>query len=385
MPSCDYISELLSLYYDGQLDADPAREVAEHLATCHACAEELEEIKTVSQAIKSIAVLTPTEAFRNSLRLRLMQAAREKTNSSKTDNWYYRIPNWLRDWRTYSTAAACLLTLFVLGTGIYKNYSPSQSPIPAAGGVPTPGVSPIAEDQATYNNPVLDTFDFEAPSQPKTAPPAVSLAGQRTTESADLALAPASQAPKKTDDASSLSAEPSSVPTTPAQQVIPHEPLFGTDPPETVYEPTVSPTDAPITNIANMPDATPEHAPAPTPESAPEHDPAMHSPRPSAPPSPDVGSAPIVRTASLKTTVYFTADSPEALRLAAEISEKYGTVSYRGNTVLVKVPNENFDELIDALQSQDGISLTKQDTETVYLSEADAKENQEYKYVQISL
>jgi anti-sigma factor RsiW len=50
----------LDAYYDGELSADAAQELEEHVATCPACLADLEEIREVSRAFEKLGAEGPS-------------------------------------------------------------------------------------------------------------------------------------------------------------------------------------------------------------------------------------------------------------------------------------------------------------------------------------
>ena len=71
-----HVTERLSAYMDGELDASDRETVAAHLRGCAACAHHLEELRAVDTAARELSLAVPDgyfEAFRGSLRERLQR------------------------------------------------------------------------------------------------------------------------------------------------------------------------------------------------------------------------------------------------------------------------------------------------------------------------
>jgi len=65
MSDCPYKSRLHA-YYDGQLAAEPSRQIREHIAGCQICAQELDELAKLSRALAMVQFgeMTPLELAR---------------------------------------------------------------------------------------------------------------------------------------------------------------------------------------------------------------------------------------------------------------------------------------------------------------------------------
>ncbi len=68
--SCNEVKELLSPYYDGELDEKDAKIVKTHLGQCLTCRRELENIKRLSFLIKSSYSTSPLFARRRQTNLK---------------------------------------------------------------------------------------------------------------------------------------------------------------------------------------------------------------------------------------------------------------------------------------------------------------------------
>lgn len=121
MLSCNEVKELLSAYYDGELGVAAQQQVAEHLAACESCREELEQLKAVSSVFHTLDFPLADKAFSACLHERLEEEAKKNK-----PHWFGAM---LKDMRTYATVAACL----VLTVGIYaavNNHSLKPVPLP---------------------------------------------------------------------------------------------------------------------------------------------------------------------------------------------------------------------------------------------------------------
>ena len=121
MLSCEEVKKLLSAYYDGELGVAAQQQVAEHLAACESCREELEQFKAVSGAFHTLDFPVADKAFT----MRLHERFEEEGKKNKP-HWFGAM---MKDMRTYATVAACL----VLTVGIYaavNNHSLKPVPVP---------------------------------------------------------------------------------------------------------------------------------------------------------------------------------------------------------------------------------------------------------------
>lgn len=96
-----HVSEKLSAYLHGQLGADKARRVAEHLARCEKCSQELAEIKVGADFAGSLGGANAPDALWTSIERKLNDASSPTLAQRFTWAW----PNWGR----VSTAAAVLV------------------------------------------------------------------------------------------------------------------------------------------------------------------------------------------------------------------------------------------------------------------------------------
>lgn len=99
-----HVSEKLSAYLHGQLAQDEARRVAEHLARCEKCAQELAEITAGAELAGSLRTTTAPDALWTSIERRLSEAPSPTLGQRLAWAW----PNWGR-----VSAAAAVLVLAV--------------------------------------------------------------------------------------------------------------------------------------------------------------------------------------------------------------------------------------------------------------------------------
>ncbi len=69
--NCQYVSENLSAYIDGELNKKESKAVAEHLLVCHHCRSQWEELKAASALIRELPEVTPPPEFKAGLNKRL--------------------------------------------------------------------------------------------------------------------------------------------------------------------------------------------------------------------------------------------------------------------------------------------------------------------------
>lgn len=126
MLTCEEVKNLLSAYYDGELGVAAQQQVAEHLASCESCREELKQLKSLSAAFHTLTFPEADKAFCSSLHERLEAEAKKNRPLGWRTMW--------KDMRTYATIAACL----VLTIGIYAAVSNNSVQPPVTGPVSPP-------------------------------------------------------------------------------------------------------------------------------------------------------------------------------------------------------------------------------------------------------
>ncbi len=126
MLTCEEVKNLLSAYYDGELGVAAQQQVAEHLASCESCREELKQLKSLSAAFHTLTFPEADKAFCSSLHERLEAEAKKNRPLGWRTMW--------KDMRTYATIAACL----VLTIGIYAAVSNNSVQPPVTGPVSSP-------------------------------------------------------------------------------------------------------------------------------------------------------------------------------------------------------------------------------------------------------
>ncbi len=126
MLTCEEVKNLLSAYYDGELGVAAQQQVAEHLASCESCREELKQLKSLSAAFETLTFPEADKAFRSSLHERLEAETKKNRPLGWRTMW--------KDMRTYATIAACL----VLTIGIYAAVGNNSVQPPVTGPVSSP-------------------------------------------------------------------------------------------------------------------------------------------------------------------------------------------------------------------------------------------------------
>ena len=96
----DEIRELLHAYADDELDLVSAREIKQHLQSCHDCRQATEQIRALSEALTSDA-----PAYRASAHLRRNIRATLRREAKETERSF-------SPWMIFATGAACALVLF---------------------------------------------------------------------------------------------------------------------------------------------------------------------------------------------------------------------------------------------------------------------------------
>jgi hypothetical protein len=110
MNRCHFSKEL-DAYLDNQLAQDHRSQVEEHLKTCRACAEELSQLRLVSERLKAWEAPDLGPGFDSALQSEIVRQELEggKVNMKKTA-WVYLIPS--------GALAGVLLVLFVFHAGM---------------------------------------------------------------------------------------------------------------------------------------------------------------------------------------------------------------------------------------------------------------------------
>lgn len=360
MPSCKKIEPLLSSYHDDELDAQQRRLVAEHLDTCPHCREQLSAIQAVSRAFGALEPLEVTEKFQDSLHLALVNAARvhRMQPEQKRAPWYYRIPRWLRDWRTYSAAAACLVIAAVFGSGVFQDYSvPTPAAPVATSAAPSPNPQPGAALQMQEPSPQPEGDGIAASAVPRVTATAEQPRPDRTQSAAQAVPPAASGAGKKEPKQAGATAKP-------AEQPQPQADIGAAVTPQ--------PTELPNQPNLQLPgDGLNEIQPTPTPGNGGGAG-GNEAPRASA-----YGIG--------RTTLYFRAADQAALETVAEIACEYGEVTVSDTRVAIKVPNENYGPLVSALYTAQTISQTGSMHEPVSESDPAVNEATDFVYIVVTL
>ncbi len=402
MLSCNKVSKLLSQYYDGQLNADMCKQIAEHLDWCDACQRELEAIRAVSEGLKGLCEIEPSKEFAASLHTRLLQAAREKRESEAAGAalWFYRIPAWLRDWRVYSAAAACLLALFVLGNDISKNnYSDSPPTAPfldnAQNYKSDPAQASVSEGAGTVQDKSGNGTGNNAPAAQNTDKPPVT-GGALPKGNPNSQITPQTQTGagnggelpyQEPDAAQSYPTAPSNdtgvanqdeedgyaAAALPAQEPgTQRSPGAAQKSAAQTAEPIQQP-ETPALILAEPSGSAADSALAVSPE------PAGTGGRTGA--SLSASTAPVASPA--KPSLFFKAADSAVFAAAEALARDYGSVSYRGNVMIVKVANDKFDDFLKALGALKGLSPEQPDA--TGLPNGSDDDGDGFQYVEISL
>lgn len=102
----DYVYDDVSFFVKAQLD--------EHIASCPKCREEVAFLREIKSALYSMPRIEVDESFKAALN--------QKLDASGITVRHKRKRGFLRDWRTYSALAACLVLAFVIQSRVGDFY-----------------------------------------------------------------------------------------------------------------------------------------------------------------------------------------------------------------------------------------------------------------------
>lgn len=326
MLTCEEVKNLLSAYYDGELGVAAQQQVAEHLASCESCREELKQLKSLSAAFDTLAFPEADKAFRSSLHERLEAEARK----NKTFRW----STMWKDMRTYATVAACL----VLTIGIYAAVGNHSVQPPVTGPVSSPAAErPTASADADF-----------IPAEPDNTP-----AGQ--TDSGDAALAqqtpPGSSAAPKTAQNGTDAAAKREPKQEPAVTAVPDTGYVAEPVPTVSPEQTIAPyTDEPHGAVKEIPAETP----APSGGNSQPPDENMDSNKGGG--SPDTLT--VDPKANVTTVASFKLQDAALYNQVVELLGSFGTVTESEGQIEAKVLDSNFKACVTALRAMEGVQET---------------------------
>ena len=108
---CKKTRELIDVYQQSLLEADPASQVEAHLSECPSCRKAFEETGEVFTLLKKDRLPDPGQLFWNDLSSRIMSQVRLSRPEEKEEPWYKKI--WLNTfgWPGYAWATALILML----------------------------------------------------------------------------------------------------------------------------------------------------------------------------------------------------------------------------------------------------------------------------------
>jgi anti-sigma factor RsiW len=143
----NHVTNLLSLYIDGQSSPSESEAVAAHLKTCPACAAQHEELRRQREWMKSETVLTPPESF--------YRGVLERIEAPASHSWGFSMT---------AVASACIVVLVVAVT--YRVRKPSESTEKRALQLEERrDAKPAAPSAVPYKNANgLDAFEMNAPA-----------------------------------------------------------------------------------------------------------------------------------------------------------------------------------------------------------------------------
>lgn len=397
MLSCDEARELLSAYYDNELDLIDQVKVAEHLKHCPACQQELDALRQISVYFNEVTSLPSTDAFRASLHEKLVsQATKFKKGNGR------RVPAWLRDWKMYGSAAACL----VLCIGVYAavaNHSLS----------PSTAVPVTQSDIQTSSSTSPDAFVAAPDSSAAQPQVTVQPEGQGSHSGSDTAaLAEEPSSPQVSTDPSTYPAvtqQPVPDPATVQAPVMPTSvPTLPVDtgsevqPAETG---TQTQEGTPNANQGGKPDnneagAVPSENDTPTTMTFPQTTDTVSGsgnaggsagPKEGEPVVPGgghsaSGGGSSARITSIKRISYFVANDEATFTKAREVVRSFGHFEESNGSVTVAVLNANYQGCMDSLLKLEGVSAAGSAEIEVEISNITEKSDYDnYRYITVNL
>lgn len=181
----EYVYDEISFFVKAQLD--------EHIASCPKCREEVELLTKIRDTLYSMPQVEVDESFKAGIyeKLDAMAAAEAEEKKSKKKK-----RSFLRDWRTYSALAACLVLAVVVQSRVgdfYRNTSnPGQIESGDLGNIDLTGMQETTNSDVTFEpiestEPVLEAENdialaSETEQVQNTAPTALPAAKPQTTE-----------------------------------------------------------------------------------------------------------------------------------------------------------------------------------------------------------
>ena len=102
---CDDYKELISLYFDKELDEKEEKELFEHLTNCPSCRKEFEELKVVMDMLGEIEEEELPDGFHNEVMAKIKAEA--KPQKKKTP------------WARYTSIAASICAVFIVGGAVF--------------------------------------------------------------------------------------------------------------------------------------------------------------------------------------------------------------------------------------------------------------------------
>ena len=335
MLTCEEVKNLLSAYYDGELGVAAQQQVAEHLASCESCREELKQLKSLSAAFHTLTFPEADKAFCSSLHERLEAEAKKNRPLGWRTMW--------KDMRTYATIAACL----VLTIGIYAAVSnnsvqpPVTGPVspPEAGTDLPPSDVEIIPAQPEENTSIVAPTDgaTDAGQQPSDVPSAPKIAQGDTGADTNIQQEPQQE---------------SAVPEVPSASQTTTSPM----PIEPPAETTAPNTEEPRGTVKEVPAATAT--------------PDVGIPRPGANNTgggePDVaatgGGDPnafsVEPNASVTTVASFKLKDAALYDQVVALLGSFGSVTESEGRIEARVLDVNFESCLTALRSLDGLQET---------------------------
>ncbi|MBE6008274.1 MAG: DUF4349 domain-containing protein [Lachnospiraceae bacterium] len=102
---CDNYKELISLYFDNELDEKEEKELFEHLTNCPSCRKEYEELKAVMDMLGEIEEQELPEGFHDEVMAKIKAEAKPQKK---------KIP-----WARYTSIAASICAVFIVGGAVF--------------------------------------------------------------------------------------------------------------------------------------------------------------------------------------------------------------------------------------------------------------------------
>ena len=151
MISCDTAKNMLSDYLEHTLSPDEQSSVEEHLAHCYQCKRVFDDVAYLTEKLRALPVIQPSEDFDGQLRLRIAEEYAQNTHPVISKKGF-----------TFGLSGAALIaviTFFVLTTNSPEPQPLIQQSTNQIISKANQMSAPIVRNQAVRNNPAVKLAD----------------------------------------------------------------------------------------------------------------------------------------------------------------------------------------------------------------------------------